>query len=116
MTFNLNTRPPCAATRLHQAIEANQHEPGAAAPLAAHPARHRARSPAPMVLIPLTEEKRAYIPTREAAAHLLKQVQTLRWWHSRGCYPEGLKPIKLGNGLGWPVAGIRRVLGLVAGK
>ena len=85
--------------------------PGTAAPLAAHPTLRRAR-PAPVVLIPLNEERRVYIPTREAAAHLLKKEQTLRGWHSRGCYPPGLRPIKLGNGLGWPVAGIKQALGV----
>ena len=49
-----------------------------------------------------------------AAYYLLRRSQTLRGWHCAGTYPDGLRPVRINGRLGWPVAGIRRVLGVAA--
>ena len=60
---------------------------------------------------PLELETRATVTTREAAYHLHHAPQTLRIWAST---ETGLiRPIRIGRRLGWPVADIKRVLGLV---
>lgn len=61
-------------------------------------------------ITPLAEEARSVITTREAAAHLCLSEQTLRCW---ACFEGGLiRPIRIGRRLGWPVADIKRVLGV----
>ena len=64
--------------------------------------------------VALERETRATLPTPEAAYHLNRAQQTLRLWHSAGTYPEGLRPVRVHGRLGWPVAGIKRVLGVAA--
>ena len=60
---------------------------------------------------PLSLETRATLPTREAAMHLHRAEQTLLLW---ACKENGLiKPVRIGRRLGWPVADIKRVLGVV---
>lgn len=60
----------------------------------------------------LERETRAALPTSEAAFHLNRAQQTLRLWHCQGTYPDGLRPVVLNGRLAWPVAGIKRVLGV----
>jgi hypothetical protein len=55
-------------------------------------------------------ESRASIPTDEAAAHLSRKPQTLRWWASRNRGP--LLPIRIEGRLHWPVHELRRLLGI----
>jgi|694.fasta_scaffold122223_3 hypothetical protein len=55
-------------------------------------------------------ESRASIPTAEAAAHLSRKPQTLRWWASRNSGP--LLPIRIEGRLHWPVEKLRALLGL----
>ena len=64
-----------------------------------------------MVLIkPLAQETRATLPTAEAAAHLNRKAQTLRLW---ACHDNGpLSPIRVNGRLAWPVAELRRLLGV----
>ena len=65
-----------------------------------------------MHLKPLIDEPRAALPTAEAAAHLGLQQQTLRRW---ACMGTGdIRPVRVGGRLRWPVAEIKRVLGLPA--
>jgi len=60
-------------------------------------------------------ESRAAITTDEAAAHLSRKPQTLRWWASRRKGP--VLPIRIDGRLHWPVAKLRALLGLTrAGK
>jgi len=62
--------------------------------------------------IPLNQEVRTHISTREAAFHLNRRDQTLRKWASLGV---GLvEPIHVGNRLAWPVREIKKILGLDA--
>ena len=62
-------------------------------------------------LTPLAQEKRAALPTAEAAAHLSRAQQTLRIWAMRdGSGP--IRPIRVNGRLMWPVAQLRELLGV----
>ena len=62
-------------------------------------------------LVPLAQETRAALPTREAAAHLSRAQQTLRIWAMRdGSGP--ISPIRVNGRLAWPTDAIRRLLGV----
>jgi len=58
-------------------------------------------------------ESRTHVPTDVAARWMLKRPQTLRGW---ACYSGTgpLVPIRILGKLAWPVAGIRKVLGVDA--
>ena len=60
--------------------------------------------------IPLASERRAALPTSETAAHLGRQVQTLRVWACKGTGP--IKPIRIGGRLLWKTADIKSLLGV----
>lgn len=55
---------------------------------------------------------RPTVPTDQAAHYLLRRPQTLRGWACAETFPNGLRPIRINGRLGWPVAGIRRALGV----
>lgn len=55
---------------------------------------------------------RPTVPTEQAAHYLLRRPQTLRGWASAETYPDGLRPVRINGRLGWPVAGIKAVLGV----
>jgi hypothetical protein len=58
----------------------------------------------------LKHETRASLPTPEAAFHLNRKQQTLRGW---ACHEDGpLRPMRINGRLAWPVAELRRVLGV----
>ena len=59
-------------------------------------------------------ETRTTLPTKEAGYHLNRAQQTLRLWHCNGSYPEGLRPVVVNGRLGWPVAGLKKVLGVAS--
>lgn len=61
-------------------------------------------------LVPLAHEARTAIPTREAARHLGRASQTLRCWAMRDTGP--IRPIRVHGRLAWPVAELRRLLGV----
>lgn len=62
--------------------------------------------------VPLARETRAVLPTPEAAFHLNRAPQTLRLW---ACLENGpIRPIRINGRLAWPVAELRRVLGVPA--
>lgn len=63
-------------------------------------------------LIPLAQETRTAITTSEAAAHLNRSQQTLWLWACRENGP--IRPVRVMGRLAWPVAEIRRVLGVSA--
>ena len=61
-------------------------------------------------LTPLALETRTVLPTPEAAFHLNRAQQTLRLW---ACREDGpIHPIRINGRLAWPVAELRRVLGV----
>ena len=64
----------------------------------------------PKQLVPLAHETRATLNTAEAARHLSRAPQTLRFWACKGTGP--LRPIRVNGRLAWPVAEISRLLGI----
>ncbi|MEY8689878.1 MAG: DNA-binding protein [Leptothrix sp. (in: b-proteobacteria)] len=60
--------------------------------------------------VPLAQETRSALPTNEAAFHLTRAQQTLRLWAMRENGP--LRPVRVNGRLAWPVAELRRVLGV----
>lgn len=66
----------------------------------------------PQQFPPLELVNRPTVPTEQAAHYLLRRPQTLRGW---ACTEDGpLRPVRVNGRLGWPVAGIKRVLGVPA--
>ena len=61
-------------------------------------------------LVPLEREVRTAIPTSEAAQHLGRACQTLRIWAMNDSGP--IRPTRVHGRLLWPVADIRRLLGV----
>jgi len=57
----------------------------------------------------LDKETRSHVPTEAAAHHLSRKPQTLRGWASRD---EVIRPVRVNGRLAWPVAEIRRLLGV----
>lgn len=65
----------------------------------------------PISLASLIQEKRTHLTTAEAAYHLNRSQQTLRLWACRdGTGP--IRPVRVNGRLAWPVAELRRVLGV----
>jgi hypothetical protein len=60
--------------------------------------------------IPLELEVRSALPTPEAAYHLTRAQQTLRMWAMRNDGP--VKCLRVNGRLAWPVADIKRLLGV----
>lgn len=63
---------------------------------------------------PLELENRPRVSTKQAAYYLNRRPQTLRGWASAETFPDGLRPVRVYGILGWPMAGIRRLLGVSA--
>jgi hypothetical protein len=60
--------------------------------------------------VALTAETRAAVDTETAAYHLNRKPQTLRCW---AVYESGpVRPFRVHGRLAWPVAALRRVLGV----
>jgi hypothetical protein len=57
--------------------------------------------------MPVSEAKRAALSTREAAAHLGRQPQTLRVWASLETSP--IRPLRIHGRLAWPVDELKRL-------
>ena len=66
----------------------------------------------PIGFIPLDKETRTHVSTRVMCHHLGRKEQTARGW---ACHEDGpLRPIRVCGRLAWPVAEIRRLLGVVS--
>ncbi|WP_193073303.1 DNA-binding protein [Pseudomonas sp. FME51] len=62
----------------------------------------------PVVILSLDQETRIALPTREAAYHLNRKMQTLHIW---ACKENGpIRPARINGRLAWLVADIKRVL------
>lgn len=62
----------------------------------------------PVVILSLDQETRIALPTREAAHHLNRKMQTLHIW---ACKENGpIRPTRINGRLAWLVADIKRVL------
>ena len=60
--------------------------------------------------VALDAETRSTLPTPEAAFHLNRANQTLRLW---ACLENGpIRPRRVNGRLAWPVADIRKLLGV----
>jgi hypothetical protein len=63
-----------------------------------------------VTFVSLDRETRAAVDTATAAFHLNRRPQTLRGW---ACHEGGpIRPFRLNGRLAWPVAELRRVLGM----
>lgn len=63
--------------------------------------------------VPLESERRAVLPTSEAAFHLNRAQQTLRLWAMNdGTGP--LRPIRIHGRLAWKTSDIKALLGMAA--
>lgn len=91
------TATHCDPQALELAIKANR---GSGAP--------------PPDFVPLHIEGRTHVSTAVMCHHLGRQQQTARGWASAETHPEGLRPIRVMGRLAWPVAGIRKLLGVSA--
>lgn len=58
-------------------------------------------------LIPLEQESRTALPTREAAIHLSRKIQTLHMW---ACTGGPISPIRINGRLAWLVSDLKRIL------
>ena len=59
---------------------------------------------------PLEQITRPTVPTEQAGYYLDRRPQTMRVW---ACREDGpIRPIRINGRLAWPVAGIRRLLGV----
>lgn len=79
------------------------------APAAMSPALEYVKAPAVPSFTPLELETRVHLTTREAAFHLNRAEQTLRIWAMRG---TPIKPVRVNGRLGWPVAELKKLLGV----
>lgn len=67
----------------------------------------------PQPFPPLEQITRPTVPTEQAAYYLDRRPQTMRMWAMRdGTGP--IQPIRINGRLAWPVAELRRVLGVAA--
>ena len=67
---------------------------------------------APSDFVPLHLETRTHVSTAVLCRHMNRKEQTARSWACFETYPEGLRPLRVMGRLAWPVAGIRKVLGV----
>ena len=61
---------------------------------------------------PLDRETRTHVDTATMCWHLGFAEQTARLWACKETFPDGLKPIRVNGRLKWPVAAIRKTLGV----
>lgn len=59
---------------------------------------------------PLELVDRPAVPTEQAAFYLMRRPQTMRGWASADSGP--LRPLRINGRLAWPVADIRKLLGV----
>lgn len=65
---------------------------------------------APRIFPPLESVTSPGVETAAAAYYLNREPQTMRTW---ACFENGpIKPIRVNGRLAWPVADLRRLLGL----
>ena len=75
-------------------------------------ATHPSAAQAPSDFVPLGLETRSHVTTAVMCRHLNRKEQTARGWASSETFPEGLRPLRVNGRLAWPVAGIRKILGV----
>jgi hypothetical protein len=60
---------------------------------------------------PLERVTKPTLTTHEIAYYLNQAPQTWRIHACRETYPVGLRPIRIGNRLNWPTAGLKKLIG-----
>jgi hypothetical protein len=75
-----------------------------------HRTKPQSDKSAALLYPPIHEEFRPVVGTRQAAFYLLRGEQTLRQWAAQDKGP--IRPVKVGHLLGWPMADIRRLVGV----
>jgi hypothetical protein len=66
----------------------------------------------PSDFTPIDQETRTHVSTKVMCHHLGRKEQTARGW---ACHEDGpLRPIRVNGRLAWPVADIRRILGVTS--
>ncbi|MFT4159228.1 hypothetical protein [Shinella sp.] len=79
-------------------------------PSGARLARWEKKPPVGLACQPLDELTRPAVPTEQAAFYLNRRPQTLRSW---ACLENGpIRPLRIHGRLAWPVADIKRLLGV----
>jgi hypothetical protein len=63
------------------------------------------------IIVPLAQETRTTLTTAEAAHHLNRSKQTLQFW-ACGLRRGPITPLRVNGRLAWPVAEIKKILGL----
>lgn len=61
---------------------------------------------------PIEQVTRPNVPTKQAAYYLDRSEMTLRLWSHSGKGP--IEPLRVGGRLAWPVAELRRIMGVTA--
>lgn len=79
-----------------------------------HSASTAQQATQPFDFVPLHLETRTHVSTKVMCRHLGRKEQTARGWASAETFPDGLRPLRVNGRLAWPVAGIRKVLGITA--
>ena len=75
-----------------------------------HSTEARERMSAALSFPPLEAVTRPAVDTAAAAYYLNRRPQTMRGW---ACHEDGpLRPLRINGRLAWPVAELRRVLGV----
>lgn len=104
---------PGAATLAHWEKHGTAARPAGQVPEQIETGGQTARAP-PADFVPLAQEDRTHVSTAVMCRHLNRKEQTARGWASSETYPEGLRPLRVMGRFAWPVAGIRRILGMPA--
>lgn len=81
-------------------------------PATHHTPEVRERTAAPADFVPLHLETRTHVSTAVLCRHLNRKEQTARAWASAETFPDGLRPLRVMGRLAWPVAAIRKILGV----
>ena len=66
----------------------------------------------PADFVSLHLETRTHVSTAVLGVHINRKNQTLRGWASAETFPPELRPIRVLGRLCWPVAGIKKLLGV----
>lgn len=84
--------------------------PGESMETATHHSAEVRASACATAFVPLERETRAAVETACAAYHLNRKQQTLRGW---ACHEDGpIRPLRINGRLAWPVAEIKKLLGV----
>ena len=65
-----------------------------------------------VVYPPLVDVTKPNLTTAEIAYYTNQAEQTWRAHACKETFPEGLRPIRIGNRLNWPTAGVKKLCGV----